>query len=300
LHCRSHNDRLFGGAGDDTLTGGEGADLLSGGDGRDLFFGGIGDTVFGGDGGPDLDTLDLRDFGKDATNIIFDPDDPDSGRVEFLNPDGSIAGILTFTDIETVIPCFTPGTLITTATGPRAIEDILPGDQVLTRDSGFQEVCWIGRRDLGLADLIVRPALRPIRIEQGALGDGLPRRSLLVSPQHRMLLEAARAELLFGDREVLVAAIHLVGRPGITQVMPHVVPRGVSYIHLMCDRHEIVQAEGAWTESFQPGLGTVRGMESAQRVEVLALFPELADSVQSYPAARVTLRGHEARVLLAA
>ncbi|MDP4033395.1 MAG: Hint domain-containing protein, partial [Pseudorhodobacter sp.] len=290
------NDTLYGGDGNDTLYGGDGADVLYGGNDRDLFFGGPGDTIFGGEGGDDYDTLDLQAWGKEATNIHFDPGNRENGYVEFLNPDGTVAGTLYFSDIENIIPCFTPGTLITTPMGLRRVEALQAGDQILTRDSGFQEICWAGRRDLGLAELIVNPALRPVRIAKGALGDGLPQRDMLVSPQHRMLIEGVRAELLFGEREVLVAAIHLVGQPGIEQVMP----RGVSYIHVMCSQHEIVQAEGAWTESFQPGSGTLGAMERAQRDEVLALFPELANGVRSYPAARATLKAHEARVLLSA
>lgn len=290
-------DDLFGGDGSDTLYGGNGADNLYGGNDRDLFFGGPGDTIFGGDAGDNYDTLDLQEWGKDTTNIHFDPGSGrQNGYVEFLNSDGTVAGTLFFSGIENIIPCFTPGTLITTPQGPRRIEDLQPGDLVLTRDSGFQEICWAGRRDLGLADLLVNPALRPVRIAKGALGAGLPQRDMLVSPQHRMLIEGARAELLFGEREVLVAALHLVGQPGIEQVTP----RRVSYIHVMCSQHEIVQAEGAWTESFQPGIGTLDAMDCGQRTEVLMLFPELADPAHPYRAARATLKAHEARVLLAA
>lgn len=290
------NDALYGGAGNDTLYGGDGADLLDGGDGRDLFFGGPGDTIFGGEGGDDYDTLDLQAWGKDATNIYFDEGNRENGRVEFLNSDGTVSGTLFFSGIEKVVPCFTPGTLITTHAGLRLVEDLRPGDQILTRDSGFQDICWVGRRDLGLADLLVKPALCPVRIAAGALGGGLPRRDMLVSPQHRMLIEGTRAELLFGEREVLVAALNLVGLPGIERVMA----RRVSYLHVMCSQHEIMQAEGAWTESFQPGIATLRSMDPAQRDEMLALFPELAEGALAYPAARATLRAHEARVLLAA
>ncbi|MFN3845812.1 MAG: Hint domain-containing protein [Paracoccaceae bacterium] len=291
------DDVLYGGAGNDTLNGGDGFDTLFGGDGRDLFIGTPGDAIFGGDGGDDFDTLDLTAWGKARTNITFDPANRENGTVEFLNEDGTVAGTLTFTDIETVIPCFTPGTLITTPLGLRRIEDLQVGDQILTRDSGFQDICWIGRRDLGLGDVIVRPYLRPVRIAKGALGQGLPRRDLLVSPQHRMLIEGSKAELLFGEREVLVAALHLVGLPGIEQILP----RGpVSYIHVMASQHEILQAEGAWTESFQPGAATLKGMDRNQRDEVLELFPELEASLQAYPAARATLKAHEARVLFAA
>jgi Hint domain len=146
-----------------------------------------------------------------------------------------------------------------------------------------------------VADLIVHPALRPVRIAAGALGGGLPLRDMLVSPQHRMLVEGTGPEMWFGTDEVLVAALHMVGAAGVTQGLVE----GVSYIHIMCDAHEIIMAEGAWTESFQPAARMLDEMDAAQRAELLALFPDLYD-LPSFPAARRSLKAHEARVLRAA
>ena len=119
---------------------------------------------------------------------------------------------------------------------------------------------------------------------------------MLVSPQHRMLVDGARAELLFGAAEVLVAAVHLTTLPDVDQVLPY----GVSYIHLLFDCHELVQADGAWSESFQPADRTLTNMGCDQRGEIEALFPELSQGVISFPAARLTLKSYEARVLLVA
>ena len=93
-----------------------------------------------------------------------------------------------------------------------------------------------------------------------------------------------------------MAAIHMTSMVGIEQEQPS---NGVSYIHILFDRHEILRADGAWSESFQPGVLTLNGLEAAQRAEILALFPELQDG-QSYPAARLKLKAKEARVLLRA
>ncbi len=117
-----------------------------------------------------------------------------------------------------------------------------------------------------------------------------------VSPQHRMLFTGPRAEMLFGEHEVLIAAIHLVGQPGVDRITP----LQVTYIHLLFDQHEIICADGAWTESFQPGRRTLGGMEAEQRDEILLLFPELARRNHQFSAARMTLRAHEVKVLLAA
>ena len=302
-------DTLLGDAGNDTLRGGAGADSLSGGVGNDTFIIGAGDadngltaeTISGGGGGigapGDFDVLDLQGYGWGRVDIVYDPLNGENGTVTFFAPDGvTVVGTLNFTEIESVIPCFTAGTLIETDRGPIAVETLREGDLVLTRDSGLQPVRWVGRRNLSAAELLAQPDLRPVRIEAKAL-DGFPLRDMLLSAQHRVLVENARAELLFGDAEVLVAAKHLVGAKGVSRVLP---TAGVTYVHVLFDRHEIILSEGLWSESFQPAQRMVSGMEAPVRDEVLAIFPELATSGGAFEAARPTLKTHEARVLLSA
>ena len=146
------------------------------------------------------------------------------------------------------------------------------------------------------AELAIEPRFNPVVIAAGALGAGLPHRAMAVSPQHRMLITGPQSELLFGEHEVLIAAKHLVGRAGIEQRLTS----GVSYIHILFDAHEIVRADGAWSESFQPGAQTLDSMDEDQRAEILALFPELRSNTEAFPAARLALKGSEARVLIGA
>lgn len=290
------DDSLFGGIGDDSLGGGAGADSQQGGDDRDTFFATTADDVIdGGEGGIDFDTLDLRDWGRAATNIILDPLNPENGIVEFLDAQGNITGSLTFTNIENIVPCFTPGTLIATPRGERPVEDLQPGDRIVTRDNGLQEIRWAGSRTLDYGQLAALPHLKPILIARGSLGQGLPERDMLVSPNHRMLVANERTALYFEDHEVLVAAKHLVNQRDIRPVDA----LGTTYIHFLCDRHEVVLANGAWTESFQPGDQSLNGLGNAQRGEIYEVFPELkvAAGRKGYHAARRTLRRHEARLL---
>ncbi|MGO4909320.1 Hint domain-containing protein [Pseudorhodobacter sp. W20_MBD10_FR17] len=289
-------DQLFGGAGNDTLIGGDDADSLFGGDDRDVFFGGIGDVIDGGEGGDDFDTLDLSSLGGAAmTNVIYGGGNNESGTVEVLDGAGAVAGSFAFSNIESVIPCFTPGTTILTNRGEVLVEDLCEGDRVLTRDNGYQPIRWVGMRNVSGAELAAQPSFNPICITAGALGAGLPESDMTVSPQHRMLLSGSRAEMMFGEAEVLVAAVHLVNDKTITQIRP----QSVTYIHLLFDHHEIICGDGAWTESFQPGDKSLKGMKSPQRDEVLALFPALAQGA-AYPAARLTLKSYEAKALFGA
>ena len=289
------NDTVSGGIGKDEITGGAGADVLLGENDEDQFTGGtVGDFVDGGEGGKDYDTLDLT--GSGPIHIIYDALNPENGTVQFLDPtDHHVVGTMTFQNIENVIPCFTPGTLIATPRGEVAVESLRVGDRIITRDNGMQEIRWLGRRDLSWTDLAAAPHLKPILIRQGSLGNGLPERDMMVSPNHRVLVANDRTSLYFDEHEVLVAAKHLAAGKGIHSVDA----AGASYIHFMCDRHEVVLSNGAWSESFQPGDLTLKGMGNAQRSEIFDLFPDLKTDagIENYAAARRTLKRHEALLI---
>ena len=66
----------------------------------------------------------------------------------------------------------------------------------------------------------------------------------------------------------------------------------------MCEGHEIIRAEGSWTESFQPAEAVVNALDAATRDELLGLFPALG--AVGFAAARPVLSGAEARMLFAA
>jgi hypothetical protein len=191
--------------------------------------------------------------------------------------------------------CFTKGTLIDTETGPRAIEDLMPGDKVRTKDNGYQAIEWISSRKLTETELRQNPHLRPIRFCKGAFGDNLPSKDLVVSPQHRMLLADWRCELMFGSPEMLAPAKALLNDHDI------LIDRGgegVEYFHFMCKRHEIVYANGIESESFHPGDFGTSTLEDAPRQELFEVFPELRRGTESYgETARPVLKTFEARLL---
>lgn len=179
--------------------------------------------------------------------------------------------------------CFVAGTRIMTPRGEKAVETLRPGDRVITRDRGAQALSWVGQRSMQ-ADR----RFAPVEIATGALNNA---RALYVSPQHRMLLTDWRAELLFGEPEVLVPALHLINDTTIRQCLGGF----VTYVHLMFDRHEIVFAEGAPSESFYPGAVAMNALDAAVQEELLTLFPELQTAYGQ--TARRCLLAHEAALL---
>lgn len=178
------------------------------------------------------------------------------------------------------VPCFTSGTLIETADGPRPVDSLAVGDLVVTRDHGLQPLRWVGSRYLSAADLAANPKLIPIRIGAGALGPGRPARDLVVSPQHRIMIRSAIARRMFHSDEVLVPAVKLLGLPRIERA-----GRGaVRYLHLLFDRHEIVLSNGAETESLYTGEQALTSLGPEAREEILTLFPQLANGLRANPA----------------
>ena len=76
-----------------------------------------------------------------------------------------------------------------------------------------------------------------------------------------------------GEDEVLVSAKHLLQVEGI-DVRQYA--DSVTYVHFLFDRHQIVESEGAETKSLFTGPEALKTVDSAARVEILHLFPELA------------------------
>ena len=288
LHGNGGDDIIAGGTGNDTISGDDGNDIVDGGDDRDFIYGGEGDFIDGGSGGDDFDTLAVDPAIVD--HIEYTSADQEDGIVHLVG-----GGAIVFEDIEKIVPCFTPGTLITTAKGECPIESLNVGDRVVIRDNGLQEIRWIGTKPIGGRVLMANPHLRPVLIRKGALGNGLPERDMMVTPNHRMLVANDQTSLLFDEREVLVAAKHLVNHAGIQQVDMV----GISYVHILFDNHEVVLGDGTWTESFQPGDYSLKGIGNAQRNEIFEIFPELKETHgrEQYVSARRSLRSNEAKLI---
>lgn len=191
--------------------------------------------------------------------------------------------------------CFTPGTLILTPQGPRAIQALRPGNLVFTRDNGAQAVLWTGQRHISATRLRLMPHLCPIRLRSHALGQGRPDPDLLVSPQHRMLIKGRAAQALFHEDEVLVMAEDVVNDTTIT-VDRRV--REVTYIHVLLERHSVIWANGLESESFHPANAASDSMDAAQRAGLASVLPSLEVNPHSYgDFARRNLTRFEAAVL---
>ncbi|CAM4178493.1 Hedgehog/Intein (Hint) domain-containing protein [Bordetella tumbae] len=175
-----------------------------------------------------------------------------------LNESYELGAPFPYSTTEVFPVCFVRGTLIETPSGPVAIEDLVPGNQVLG-STGWRTAKWIGWRHYGAFGLRTaeqKARCAPVRIRKDALGESQPAQDLLVSPWHHLYVDG-----------VLVRAHDLINGITITQET-HVT--SVSYYHVELDQFDVVLAHGVYSESWADG----GNRDFFQNVDVTALRPE--------------------------
>ncbi len=243
-------------------------------------------------GGPGQPTFSELISGAEA------PGNNPAGRYQITDGDesGQVGNIAfeNFENIDFSVVCFADGTLIGTDRGLRPVEALRIGDVVQTLDHGLQPLRWIGHRHMDAAILAAKPNLRPIRIKAGALGENTPARDLVVSPQHRILLKSKIAIRMFDTQEILVPAKQLLAVDGIDVAddLEH-----VTYHHILCDSHEIVEADGALAETLHTGTQAMNAMSAKAKQEIADIFGDLP--FMNRPLARMNPKGKQARHLVA-
>lgn len=206
--------------------------------------------------------------------------------LQFNQPDPGTLTYETVSSGDTGVTCFTADTLIDTPDGPRPAVSFSVGDMVMTLDEGPQPVQWVGAQTV-----CGRDRFAPVRIAKGAFGAEQP---VTVSPQHRVLISGWQAELYFGDDEVLVPAVGLLGHDGVSRAPCD----SVTYVHFMFARHQLVTASGLVSESFLPGSEAMSSISMDAEEEIYSLFPQLRDCPASYGLPARQIRPvREARVL---
>ncbi|WP_299876011.1 Hint domain-containing protein [uncultured Sulfitobacter sp.] len=187
------------------------------------------------------------------------------------------------TSYSNLYVCFAAGTLIETCKGPIAVETIKPGDRVHTRDNGLKEILWSGSRAMDYQSLVLHPRSRPILIAAGALGHGIPATPLVVSPQHRVLVSSPIIERMTGQAEIMIPAKKLLGVAGVEQYLPD---SGVTYVHILCETHELVNANGTFVETMYLGEQSLNLLGREDYEDIAECHPGLADQMVLHPAAQ--------------
>ena len=215
---------------------------------------------------PDGDKVELLILLLDDAERYVLPLSPIGAQVDYtlLSVEAAPQGLL-LTDLLCL--SFARGTMITLANGnQRAIENLKPGDRVLTRDHGKQRVRWIGH-----ARLRAVGAFAPVVISAGTLGNA---GDLILSQHHRVFLYQRQKLAGLTTSELLVQARHFVDDAQV-----YLREGGfVDYFSLVFDHHEIIYAEGIPSESLMVNDATVGRLPPEIAAEVRAQFPGLTQN----------------------
>jgi Ca2+-binding RTX toxin-like protein len=297
---------LIAGTGADYMVGGSGNDTLIAGSGNDSMYGQIGDNTFVfksvadtnsyiGDFNLGTDTIDLtgiaKTFGNPLTFIddagftstgqvqtVVDPfnssyidvnvDTAASGVVDFQIVVNNNGAALTASDFD--LACYCAGTRIMTDRGEVAVEGLSIGDRVTTVNGVTRPVKWIGQRAYAGRFANGNQKTLPVCFKAGSLADGLPKRDLWVSPNHAMYIDGIliqAEDLVNGDNVVQSATVEIV-----------------RYFHIELESHDVILAEGAWSETFIDD-GSRMMFHNAD--DYFRRYPEQVDGPPRYCAPRV-------------
>lgn len=133
------------------------------------------------------------------------------------------------------VTCFLAGSRIETPDGPVPVETLRAGDLVLTVSGAPRPVRWIGERHLDASRHPRPAAICPIRVAPGAFAPDVPRRALLLSPDHAVFVEG-----------VLIPVKYLLNGTTIRPARR----RRLHYLHVELDSHDVVLAEGLPVETY--------------------------------------------------
>lgn len=165
---------------------------------------------------------------------------------------------------DVVTGAFARGTRIALGDGRQVpVEDLAPGEAVITRDHGVQVLRW-----KGAVRLRAEGGFAPVMVMPGVMGNPGP---LVVSPHHRLFLYRRDARAIAGAAELLVQARHLVDGQNLVRREGGF----VEYFSLVFDQHEVIYAEGVPCESLMVCPATLTRLPETLAGPLRAAFPGL-------------------------
>ncbi|OWU84363.1 hypothetical protein ATO6_14715 [Oceanicola sp. 22II-s10i] len=178
-------------------------------------------------------------------------------------------------EFENAFNAFARGTIIKTADGPCAIEDLRPGMMVETLEHGPQPVRWIGSMTMVSTAPVEDPAQsRLTRVTPGRFGYERPATELMVGPGARIL---HRPDALQDDDvrgHAYTAVTDFVDGDSVFEVSP-MTP--VETFHICLDEHATIRANGLPVETYHPGYYLQDGMGPNKLALFMSLFPHLTE-----------------------
>jgi hypothetical protein len=174
---------------------------------------------------------------------------------------------------EDAFCAFTRGSLVETEMGPIAVEDLLPGDRLITADGSAQPLLWKGSTTMvpGHADAKGRDH-RLTSFMPDSLGMQKPMACLVTGPSARLLRTPPHLRSLAGNDPLLTPVQEFHDGMNVVETAP---PAPVQMFHLCLPRHAVIKVGGLEFETYHPGINTLKMVSHAMRSLYLNMFSHI-------------------------
>ncbi len=193
-----------------------------------------------------------------------------------LMPDGALAETAQRAPahpvFESAFCALARGSIMATEDGPVAVEDLLPGVRIETRDAGYQPLMWIGTITLLPNQQPGPTPSRLFRIPVDSFGPQRPTPDLMLAPHARLLHRNDRLRQVVRDESALAPVTAFEDGQSVIRVAP---ASPVSVYHLAFRDHHILRVNGIEIESFHPGIDLVNRIGGDGLRLFMSFFPHV-------------------------
>ena len=173
---------------------------------------------------------------------------------------------------EDAFSVFGRGAILHTDTGQVAVEDLLPGDRVMTASGAYQTLLWHGSTTIIPGEQNARPEMGTMtRITADALGLARPALDIVFGPAARISHRGPGVRTLTGSDSAFVPVRDFIDQNQIIELTPSA---PVQVYQLGFAGHEKIRVHGLEVESLHPGPLHQLGLRGDALALYLSLFPQ--------------------------
>jgi hypothetical protein len=165
---------------------------------------------------------------------------------------------------------FAQGTVFKTQDGFSAVEDLHPGDWLMTAQGGCEEIIWIGSAVFSSGKCEGHTSLT--RVMPDSFGVNKPQSFVSFGPGARLLKAPPNLRGSTVAARMMTPLCRFQDGVSVIEVTP---PTPVRLFHIAVRHHAVLLANGLEVESFHPGQNPVGHMSQILRNAYLSLFPHI-------------------------
>lgn len=191
---------------------------------------------------------------------------PDGRRVDLSLPIADLPAV------QQAFSAFARGTVLQSAEGAIAVEDLVPGDMLRTSDGRMAQVTWIATVPFAATE--GRDGGGPlVRIAPDSLGEGRPDSFLTLGPGAHILHTPAHLRARRSHPGLLTPVRAFLDAVNVCEITP---PGPLRLFHIMLDRHACIRAGGLDCDTYHPGDAAMETLSTLEQARFLSLFPNLS------------------------